>query len=333
MSNIKVSIVCTNYNKGHWIREAIESFLAQKCKFEYEIILIDDGSTDISPEIIKEYAARHPGIIRAFYNKKNIGITKTWIKACKEFRGKYIARCDGDDYWIDSKKLEKQVALLEKTKDSQWCSTDYNIITPEGKLTHTSAFESGLIDRAESYAEMLATKGFTMSSTWLVDANLMQEINAEIDSSAVDDTFNIQLELFNKTKLTYLPEATVVYRLNEGSDSRPVEIDKIRSRHKRLLNTQLEYIEKYKDVAYSEILKILLPQNMQNEMWATERLQIIHEQRRHIKQQEAHVKELEEVIHAIIDSRSYRLATACTRLARFVLTTPARVINKLFNHT
>lgn len=322
-SSPMVSIVCTNFNKGEWIRDAIEGFLAQKCNFEYEILIIDDASTDRSPGIIREYTKKYPKRIRAFYNEKNLGITKTWIKVCKEAKGKYIARCDGDDYWIDDMKLQKQVELLEKNKDSLWCSTDYNIITPEGNLTHTSAFENKLVNRASAYAEMLVTKGFTMSSTWLVDTKLMQEVNAGIDRSAVDDTFNIQLDLFNKTKLTYLPEATVVYRLNDGSDSRPIEIEKIRSRNEKLLKTQLEYIEKYKDVDYGGILKILLPRDMQNEMWAIERLQIIHEQRRHIAQQEARIRELERAIHLITGSKSYKIGRA--------IITPFRIVKARLN--
>lgn len=313
-----ISIVCTNFNKGAWIRDAIKSFLNQKTEFDYEIILIDDGSTDKSPKIIKDYAERYPDRIRAFYNSKNLGITKTWIKVCKKAKGKYIARCDADDYWIDEHKLQKQVDLLEKSRPSLWCSTDYNIITAEGKLIHKSAFENKVVDRAASYAQMLATKGFTNASTWLVDANLMREVNSEIDSSAVDDTFNIQLELFNKTKLTYLPEATVVLRISEGSDSKPTEIEKIRSRNARLLQTQLEYIEKYKDIDYEEILKILLHRNMQYETWAIERLRTIDDQKCYIHRLEDHIKELERLIHAITKSRSYRLGTTITAPWRMV---------------
>lgn len=324
-----VSIICTNFNKGDWIRDALESFLKQKADFTYEILIIDDASTDNSPAIIRQYAERYPDLVHAFFNKKNLGITKTWVKVCKQAKGKYIARCDGDDYWIDDRKLQKQVDLLKESKNSKWCSTDYNIISPEGGLLHTSAFENGLVDRADSYARMLVTKGFTMSSTWLVDTRLMQEINSEIDTNAIDDTFNLQLDLFRKTKLTYLPEATVVYRINEGSDSRPTDMEKIRVRNERLLKTQLEYIEKYKDVDYEEMLKLLLPRDMQMELWSIERLHIIQQKERHIKQQEQFIKSLEKRLKTITESKMYRLMVACRNLVISCKNIPVTFIKKI----
>lgn len=257
-----VSIICTNFNKGDWIRDAIESFLSQKTDFKYEILLIDDKSTDKSPEIIKEYTENYPDKIKAFYNKKNLGIVRTWKKICKEATGKYIARCDGDDYWIDDEKLQKQVDLLKKSKDSKWCCTDYDIITPEGVVTHRFAVKTGYINRPKSYPEMLATRGLTMASTWLVDTDLMRDINSELSDDAIDDTFNIQLDLFNKTKLTFLPDSTAVFRMNIGSDSRPVDEEATRLRDQRLMKTQLEYIEKYKGVGYFEIIEFLLQQSI-----------------------------------------------------------------------
>lgn len=307
MSNITVSIVCTNYNKGDWIGEAIESFLRQKVNFKYEILVIDDASTDHSPDIIRKYVKKYPNKIRAYYNKENLGITKTWIKVCKEVKGKYIARCDGDDYWIDNKKLQKQVDLLKANSNSLWCSTDYDVVDDMGKIIHRSAFETGSVDRSKSYAEMLATKGFTMSSTWLVGADLMKEVNAEINVSAVDDTFNIQLDLFNKTKLTYLPENTTVFRLNEGSDSRPIEIDKIRSRHERLLKTQFEYIEKYKNTDSYEIIEILLHRSMQYEIWSIERMRIIEQLRTDVNDLKKIIENKDKQISKVTNFVGYRI--------------------------
>ena len=324
-----VSIVCTNYNKGDWIADAIDSFLRQRTDFDYEILLIDDASTDESPLIIKKYAGKYPDKIRAFYNNKNLGITRTWIKVCKEVKGDYIARCDGDDYWIDDKKLQKQIDLLHKNKDSKWCSTDYNIITPDGETTHKSAFESGLVDRSKSYAEMLATKGFTMASTWLVDAELMKLVNSDIRTDAIDDTFNIQLELFRRTKLSYIPEPTVVYRINEGSDSRPVDIETIKMRHKRLLDTQLEFVKKYKGVEYGEILEILLRRDFEMEMLAVERLKDIYAQKDHIKQLESKVIELEDSLKSIAESRAYTTTVKLVGGMKFLASVLRKIVNRL----
>lgn len=256
-----VTIICTNYNKGDWIRSAIDSFLAQKTNFGYEIILTDDNSTDNSPQIIADYAAKYPDQIRTFFNKKNKGITKTWIEICKEARGEYIARCDGDDYWIDEKKLQKQIDLLKSRPESEWSSTDFDIILPNDEVTDVAGFENGIVKKAHSYEAMLVTKGFTMASTWVVKTSLMQEVNAVIDENAVDDTFNIQLELLHRTKLAYLADSTTVYRTNYDSDSKPENLTKTKARIERLLETQLQYLDKYTDVDYYAMTKIALHEN------------------------------------------------------------------------
>lgn len=320
MKSVTVSVICTNYNKGEWIKKAIDSFLAQKTNFDFEIILIDDKSTDGSEEIIKEYAKNHPKKIRAFYNKKNLGITKTWIKICKKAKGKYIARCDGDDYWTDDEKLQKQVDLLEGSKESRWCGTDCDIVSETGEIIHKSAFETGFFNRPKSYAEILATKGITAPSTWLVDTDLICSINDNIDTSTVDDTFNIQLDLFNKTKLTYIPESMAVYRINEGSDSRPIDKKAARKRDEGLLKTQQEYIKKYKNVDYEKIIHHLLVQSMKNDEMnreAHDRLQLINRQRSYIEELEEIIKEKNLVIQTkeaemqkITGLKVYRIAKA-----------------------
>lgn len=301
-----VSIICTNFNKGEWIRDAVESFLAQEVDFNYEIILVDDASTDISREIIKEYEEKYPDLIRALYNDKNLGITKTWIKACKEAKGKYIARCDGDDYWTDSHKLQMQVDTLEASKNSQWSNTDFDIILSDRTVTNTSAFERGIIKRPYSYEDLIVTKGFTMSSTWLIEADLIRDINGIIDTNAVDDTFNIQIELFHRTKLSYLPQSTTVYRTNYESDSKPADLQKKKLRSERLLKTQLEYIEKYQDVDFGEMIKLSLRENADIEAILAETSnelkrsnEIIKGQEDIIKGQEHIIGERDDQIHAL----------------------------------
>ena len=263
---MKVSIICTNYNKEAWIEEAIQSFLNQKCDFNYEIILVDDASTDHSPQIIEHYANQYPDKIKAVFHQENLGITKTWLDICQLAQGDYIARCDGDDYWIDVYKLQKQVDILERSTTSKWSCSDFNIISESGELRQKKAIENGIIRKISSFEEMLAFRGMTMSSTWLVDRNLMLEVNDAISPDAVDDTFSLQLELFTRTELTFLPEATTVYRLHEGSDSHPASVEKLSERFEKLQETQEEYLEKYySKIDFKVLTRYLFSENTERE--------------------------------------------------------------------
>lgn len=256
-----VSIICTVFNKEPWLKKTIDSFLAQQTEFAYEIILVDDASSDGSRSIIQDYQANYPDLIRAFYQDENQGISKTWVSICKEARGQYIARCDGDDFWLDPLKLQKQVDLLESKPDCKWSNTDFDIYDEQGTIVSKAGFANHTIPLADTYEKMLATRGFTMASTWLVDRELMLEVNQELDLTTSDDTFNLQLELFQRTSLAYLDEATVAYTINQGSDSRPTDLKKLERRFHNLLKTQLEYLDKYPNADYKEMTKILLDRN------------------------------------------------------------------------
>ena len=253
-----VSIICTVFNKEPWLKKTIDSFLAQKTEFLFEIILVDDASTDGSRKIIADYQASHPDLIRAFYQDENLGIAKTWVTICKEARGQYIARCDGDDFWIDPLKLQKQVDLLDSKPDCKWSNTDFDIYDEHGNFVSKAGFANQTIPLADTYEKMLATRGFTMASTWLVDRDLMLDVNQELDLTTSDDTFNLQLELFQRTSLAYLDEATVAYTINQGSDSRPSDFRKLERRFHKLLQTQLTYLDKYPNADFKEMTKILL---------------------------------------------------------------------------
>ena len=253
-----VSIICTVFNKEPWLKKTIDSFLAQQTEFAIEIILVDDASSDGSRSIIQDYHANYPNLIRAFYQDENQGIAKTWVTICKEARGYYIARCDGDDFWIDPLKLQKQVDLLASRPDCRWSNTDFDIYDEHGNFVSNAGFANQTIPLADTYEKMLATRGFTMASTWLVDRDLMLDVNQELDLTTSDDTFNLQLELFQRTSLAYLDEATVAYTINQGSDSRPCDFRKLERRFHKLLQTQLAYLDKYPNADFKEMTKILL---------------------------------------------------------------------------
>lgn len=121
-----VSICSITYNHAPYIRQCLDGFLMQKTKFRYEIIIHDDASTDGTTEIIKEYAEKHPDLITPIFQKENQyskGIRGMFPRFCfPHAKGKYIALCEGDDYWTDPLKLQKQVDFLEANPDFVMCS-------------------------------------------------------------------------------------------------------------------------------------------------------------------------------------------------------------------
>lgn len=120
MTSPLVSIKITAYNHENFIKQAIDSCLMQETDFPYEIIIHDDASTDKTAEIIREYTERFPQIIKPIYQTENqyskgVKIVRKFM--LPQFTGKYVATCEGDDYWTDPLKLQKQVDFLEKNPE------------------------------------------------------------------------------------------------------------------------------------------------------------------------------------------------------------------------
>ncbi len=134
-----ISICIITYNHGNFIGEAIESILMQNFKQPYELIISDDFSTDGTTEAILEYQKKYPDLIRVFLSKKNLGHYTgngrlSLIRSIQACRGKYIALLDGDDYWTDPFKLQKQFEFLEANPDFSMCFHDA-LIMENGELT------------------------------------------------------------------------------------------------------------------------------------------------------------------------------------------------------
>src|SRR5690554_2607359 len=118
---IMVSVVMPTYNHEKYIRQAIEGVLMQETDFLFELIIIEDCSVDDTKKIALEYAEKHPEIINVLGAEKNLGITDNYFRAMGAITGKYIAICEGDDYWTDPLKLQKQVNFMETNPDCSLC--------------------------------------------------------------------------------------------------------------------------------------------------------------------------------------------------------------------
>ena len=137
-----VSILCVTYNHGEYLEDALEGFLIQKTEFPYEVLIHDDASTDNTADIIREYVKAYPNIIRPIYQTENQyskGIIIDDVFLIPKSQGTYIALCEGDDYWTDPLKLQKQYEAMEKHPEVDLCS--HASIDIDARTKHQVGFE------------------------------------------------------------------------------------------------------------------------------------------------------------------------------------------------
>lgn len=131
---IEVSVLMITYNQEKYIREALDSVLMQKVNFNYEIVIGDDCSTDNTQEILKEYYRKYPDRIKLILRRKNLGPTKNAYDVLRRLTGKYVACLEGDDYWTDDMKLQKQYDFMEEHREFSGCGHDYQKVWDDGTV-------------------------------------------------------------------------------------------------------------------------------------------------------------------------------------------------------
>ncbi len=131
-----VSICCITYNHEKYIVQAVESFLMQRCNFKLEIIIGEDHSTDNTGHILDYYQKRYPELLRVVRAKSNVGSKKNQLLTMKEAKGKYIAMCDGDDFWTDPMKLQRQVDFLESHPEYVICCHYTQVINEKDQMIY-----------------------------------------------------------------------------------------------------------------------------------------------------------------------------------------------------
>ena len=246
---ILVAIKCLVYNHESYLRDCLDGFVMQKTNFRFVAIVHDDVSTDNSAAIIQEYAEKYPGIFCPIYETENQyskgdgSLDRVLDEAINTTDAKYVATCEGDDYWIDPLKLQKQVDFLESHPDVGLCYTDYNQQYDSNPNIICSMFEQQHHYRPETYELHLLKPGYLAPMTWVYRRELSGFINDAVVSS--DGTYAYMLEFMKNSKVAYMPDVTATYRSHKGSASSPIGHVRMFKYMKGVFDTQVYYSEKY----------------------------------------------------------------------------------------
>lgn len=208
-----VSICCLVYNHEPYLRDCFEGFVKQKTSFPIEILVHDDASTDHSADIIREYTARYPDLFKPIYqieNQYSKGVKISFEYQYPRAQGKYIALCEGDDYWTDPNKLQMQVDWLEIHPDYTMCCSDADIETPDGILDW-HRYEKDCNIPTEDM--ILGGGGFIQTPTIVYRKDLLINYPEECKKCHIGD-FPLQLWASIKGKIHYFFSKKAVYRFN-----------------------------------------------------------------------------------------------------------------------
>ncbi|MBD2358449.1 glycosyltransferase [Tolypothrix sp. FACHB-123] len=252
-----VSICCTTYNHSRFVQDALEGFLMQKTTFPFEIVIFDDASTDGTQKIIEEYMEKYPNLFVPFLQKENLwqgkGISGTFTIAFPNARGKYIALCEGDDYWIDPYKLQKQVYLLDKHPEYSICFHNvtevYEDKTQEPQNS-ICCYPKQILD-----IEDLLYQNFAYTCTAMFRRSLFSKHKFPdwYLRPGLVEAADYPLWIFNAEhgKIAYLHEVMAVYRHHSGGFWSTK--DKIHQLKNTIRTNQ--YINKYLNFNYQKIIK------------------------------------------------------------------------------
>ena len=263
-----VAVEMITYNHEPYIRQAIESILMQKTDFDFCLYIFEDCSTDNTAAICREYAAKYPELIKANLNKVNIGVVKnaTLMHETTFASGaRYIAMCEGDDYWADPVKLQKQVDFLEASPDYVICFHRVYELTDDGKLSisHLNVQE----DERTFSLEDLAQNNFLHTPS-VVFRNALQ-LPAWFGKSPVGDYV---LHMLNARYglIKYFPDPMAVYRIHRTSTWSSLSKQKMLESWYTVLSCLLteefsvpikETISRQRRITGTELLKTQLEEN------------------------------------------------------------------------
>ena len=208
---ILVSVNCTTYNHEDYIADAIESFLMQKTSFNFEILIGEDCSTDNTKKIVEGYAEKYPGKVRIITSEKNVGARKNSMRLVENSKGKYIAECEGDDFWTDPNKLQKQIDYM---MSNPGCSMSFHA----SEIIKAPRKQTGAIvrpyheSRVSPIGDIIVRGGGFFSTGSMVYQKKFMENPPEFYLNAPIGDYPMQMILASKGYTYYFNEVMSAYR-------------------------------------------------------------------------------------------------------------------------
>lgn len=250
-----VSVNMITFKHEPYIEQAILGVLMQETNFDYELIIADDCSPDNTREIIENIIKQHPkgNVIKYFRHRENIGMQENGIFAFNQCSEKYIALCEGDDYWSDPLKLQKQVDFLEANQEYTLCFHPINILKTDGLIV-----DDFITEVPENYEtlETLVKLGNYIHTPSVVFRNVITSLPFEFRLSPIGDYF-LYIILAQYGKIKCLQDKMAVYRYNVGVISRMSSLD-IANNSVKMYSCIIGYIkdENIKQILLDKQLKV-----------------------------------------------------------------------------
>lgn len=226
MENPLLTIVCLTYNQENYIRETLDSFLMQQTTFEFDILIHDDASTDNTLAIIEEYKSLYPNKIKVIRQRENIykskGLLYIYWLAISTCTSKYIAYCEGDDYYASESKLQKQVDFLEKNSDYKLVHTGFfKYKTDKNKI---SPFKLSKRQLTGNIFNDILRHNMIIAPTVVFDRNIATDALNELVPISISQKWQtadypIWLYIAKHSKIGYIEDRTTVYRYSKESIS------------------------------------------------------------------------------------------------------------------
>lgn len=220
-----VSIFCMVYNHEQYIKQCIEKILMQKCLFDFEIVIGEDCSTDNSRALILELVNKYPGKFKLLFHNKNIGAQENQNLILKDCIGKYVALCEGDDYWIDPYKLQKQVDFLELNNEYTICHHRINLNINEKEELHK--YHINKTTPTTQTLEDITNYNFIYTCS-VVFRNIPLNLPDWSKYLPIGD-YTMWLYLAKFGKIYYMPDIMAVYRIGAGVFSSENSISKLQT--------------------------------------------------------------------------------------------------------